>query len=123
MSLKLLVDECMLNKLLVNQLREAGHDVQTVTDANLLGESDNAVFAHAIGEDRIIITNNCLDFQTLSKQRLESGQHHPGILLVFLYNNPHKDMSVADIIKALANLEESGLELPDQAVSVNRYNY
>lgn len=123
MSLRLLVDECLLNKLLVDALTAAGHDVQTVSQVNLISRPDDAVFAHAIAENRIVITSNCGDFIDLSDARIADQEHHPGVLLVFLYNNPNKDMSVPEIIKAIANFEATGAPIQDTYVSLAQYRY
>lgn len=123
MSLRLLVDECLLNKLLVDALTTAGHQVQTVRQANLISKSDDAAFAHAIAENRVIITSNCGDFTELAQARIAAGEHHPGVLLVFLYNNPNKDMSVAEIIKVIANFEATSALIADTTVSLVQYRY
>jgi predicted nuclease of predicted toxin-antitoxin system len=123
LSLRLLVDECLLNKLLLDALTAAGHDVQTVRQTNLLSKPDDAVFAHAIAENRIVITSNCDDFTELSNAHIAAKEHHPGVLLVFQYNNPNKDMSVADIIKAIANFEATGAPIQNTHISLARYKY
>lgn len=123
MSLKLFVDECCLNKLFIQALIDAGHDVQTVSTTNLIGKSDNAVFEHAIAEDRIVVTHNCADFQKLSEEWLADGKHHPGIFLVYLYNNPKRDLSFDETVKAIANFESTGVETDDQTITINQYHY
>jgi hypothetical protein len=113
----------MLNKVLVSRLRQAGHDVQTVTEAGLLRTPDVVIFQHAIVENRVVITSNCLDFIRLADGRIQANESHPGVLLVFLYNDRGKDLSVADIVRAIANLEATGLVLNDRWVSLANYNY
>lgn len=112
-----------MNKLLVDALRAAGHDVLTVIQANLISRPDDVVFAHAIEENRIVITSNCDDFLKISDRRIATKKHHPGILLVFLYNNPNKDMSVLEIVKAIANLEATEAPIVDACVSLAHYRY
>ena len=123
MSLRLLVDECLLNRLLVDALTAAGHDVQTVSQVNLMSRADDVVFTHAIAENRIVITSNCGDFIELSDARIAAKEHHPGVLLVFQYNNPNKDMSVPEIIEAIANFEATGAPIEDTYVSLAQYRY
>jgi predicted nuclease of predicted toxin-antitoxin system len=123
LSLRLLVDECLLNKLLVDALIAAGHDVQTVNQAGLVSRSDDAVFAHAIAENRVFITSNCGDFTELAQARITANAHHPGVLLVFQYNNPNKDMSVPELIQAIANFEATGAPIEDNTVSLALYRY
>lgn len=71
----------------------------------------------------VIITSNCDDFDTLATTCRANGSHHPGLLLIYLYNDPNRDMSIQEIIAAIANLEETGLLLPDRAIPLNKYNY
>ncbi|MGD9684937.1 MAG: DUF5615 family PIN-like protein [Candidatus Obscuribacterales bacterium] len=68
--------------------------VQTAAQAELLGQSDNVVFSHAINPERIIITSNCDDFDTLARARSTRRRKHSGLLLLYLYNDPNRDMSI-----------------------------
>lgn len=123
MSLRLLVDECLLNKLLVEALAAAGHDVQTVSQVELISKPDETIFEYAIAENRIVITSNCVDFIDLAAARIEAAAHHPGVLLVFLYNNPNKDMSITEIVHAIANFEATKAPIADSVVSLVQYRY
>lgn len=123
MSLRLLVDECLLNSLLVEALSEAGHDVQTVSQVELISKPDEVIFAHAIADNRVVITANCLDFIDLATARLAAGAHHPGILLVFQYNNPNKDMTIVEIVEAISNFEATEALITDTCISLVKYRY
>ncbi|MBX9879395.1 MAG: hypothetical protein K2Y22_13120 [Candidatus Obscuribacterales bacterium] len=76
-----------------------------------------------ITERRILLTSNCNDFSSLSKQIVKSGKQHSGILLVYEYNNPIKDMSYEDIFTAINNLEKTKLNLRNQVIPLNSYKY
>jgi predicted nuclease of predicted toxin-antitoxin system len=121
--LKLLVDECILDKRLSQKLRDAGHDLITVEDAQLKRKADHAVFEAAIAEDRMVITINCSDFVELSDARLKKDGSHPVILLVYLHNDLSKEMSRDQIVKAIANLEATGVDLRNGCHKLNDYNY
>jgi predicted nuclease of predicted toxin-antitoxin system len=123
LALKLLLDECILDKLLDGKLRAAGHNVQTVTEAGLIRKPDHAVFEAAIASDRIVVTINCDDFVVLAKAKTDKKGEHPGILLVYRYSVPSKEMSHDEIVKAIANLEQTGLELKNGCHKLNDYNY
>lgn len=101
MSLRLLVDEDTQARLLVERLRAAGHDVQTATEADLIGQPDPQVLAHARREGRLLLTRNGADF--LQLHRVDAT--HPGILAVYQDADPAKNMSYADIVNAIAHLE------------------
>lgn len=123
MSVRLLIDECLIDRLLIAALEKAGHDVATVTQVDLLGATDRAIFEHAIEDSRLVITTNCEDFEALHEAHLTSKLHHPGMLLIYLQNNPNKDLGYQQIAKAIANLEASGIPLADDTHSLNAYNY
>ena len=76
MSLKLLIDEDAQDKVLVKLLRQAGHEVITVNEAGLMSQPDFLVLDYARNADRILLTLNCRDFQSLHA----ADPHHPGIL-------------------------------------------
>lgn len=119
MPLKLLVDECMLDKRLVARLRAAGHDLLTVTDAELIRKPDHVVFEAAITADRMVFTCNCDDFVALAKEK----QTHPGVLLVYKFNVPSKEMTYDDIVKSLDNLEGTSVTLTNSCHTLNSYVY
>lgn len=66
MSLRLLIDEDTQAKRLVNLLRSANHDVLTAAEALLNGQPDNLVLDYARGDNRTLLTFNCLDFYSSS---------------------------------------------------------
>ena len=57
--MKLYVDEDSASALLIQLLRSAGHDVQTPTQAGMIGEDDAVQFTHAIQEERRVDWRNC----------------------------------------------------------------
>jgi len=73
---KLKLDE-NLSRHLAPALTAFGHDVDTVADEGLLGESDNAVPVAAIQADRLLLTVD-LDFSDI--RRFPPGTH-PGIIV------------------------------------------
>ncbi len=109
MALNLYLDDCSNADLLADLLRQAGHQVVRPTGKNvdLEGEDDEVHFAFAAAHHLTIITKNPADFLELH----QSNQTHAGVLAVYQDNDPARDMSHADIVKAIANLEaaaESG---------------
>jgi predicted nuclease of predicted toxin-antitoxin system len=98
LSLRLLIDEDSQAKHLVNLLRKAGHDAIAVNEAELSGSEDPLVLDYAISENRVLLTSNCDDFQTLH----QANSNHPGILAIYKNDDPFKDMSRQEIVKAIA---------------------
>jgi predicted nuclease of predicted toxin-antitoxin system len=81
--LKLLLDE-MYPHAIAGQLRARGHDVVAVTERHdLRGLPDRSLFAAAVKERRVLVTDD-LGFRSLDAERRSRGEAHPG--LVFTSN-------------------------------------
>ena len=122
MSLRLLLDEDTQARRLTRLLREAGHDVQTATEADLIHKPDAQVLAHARAEMRMVMTRNCDHFLVLHQETSDP----PGVLAIYQHNTA-SDLSDADIVQAIANLEavsaETGWGLTAQFIVVNQWHY
>ncbi|HEX9925457.1 MAG TPA: DUF5615 family PIN-like protein [Anaerolineae bacterium] len=121
MSLKIYLDDCAFAHRLRQLLLEAGHDVQVPAEVDppLTGASDEIHFAHAQTVDRIILTLNPKDFLSLHQK----SPHSPGIFAIYQDNDPTRDMSYADIVKAIANLEDTGVPIAGGFWSLNAYRW
>ncbi len=119
MSLKLLIDEDSQAKRLVYLLQSAAHDVITVNEAGLMSKPDSVVLDYARLEDRVLLTRNCDDFQTLHK----ANPNHPGILAIYQQPDPSKSISYLSIVKSIANIEASDYSLINQFIPLNQWNY
>lgn len=115
--MRLLLDEDSQSKFLVRLLREAGHDVLTVGEAGLEAHTDAAVFAYAQQAQRVLLTRNVLDFRALH----EADADHAGILIEFQDSDPTKNLSAADVVRAISNIEASGWEVAGQFVGLNAW--
>ncbi|UFP95668.1 DUF5615 family PIN-like protein [Gloeobacter morelensis] len=119
MSLRLLIDEDTQAWRLVELLRAAGHDVLTPQEAGLIGKPDAIVFEYAITTRRTLLTHNCSDFFRLH----QANPSHLGILAIYRDADPQKQMSRPAIVRAIANLEELGIDLQQQFYALNHYNW
>lgn len=119
MSLRLLIDEDSLAKVLVKMLRKAGHDVVTVNEIGLNGKLDSVVLVSAKQDNRIVLTHNCRDFEALH----EANRDHAGILGIYENQDFSKDMTRQQVVKAIANLEAAQIPLAGQFVNLNQWNY
>lgn len=119
MSLELLLDEDSQAKYLVNLLRAAGHDVLTINEAGLMGQSDSFVLEYARQQGRVLLTRNCDDFEEIH----QINPVHPGILAVYQNPDATKNMNYQAIVKAIANLENADYVLENQFVILNQWDY
>ena len=78
--MKLLLDE-MYSASLAEALRTAGIEAVTVPELGLAGRSDLDVFATAVAEACVLLTENVADFARIAADHLTTGHHHPGVLI------------------------------------------
>jgi hypothetical protein len=121
LSLKLYLDDCAFSYRLRQMLLDAGHRVQTPADVQppLSAQSDDRHFAHVRATRQIILTYNPVDFEQLHRIYPD----HAGILAVYQDNNPARDMTYADVVRAIANLERIGVTLAGGFWSLNAYQW
>lgn len=67
-----LLDE-MLPRLAVDVLNERGHDAVSVVDMDIRGASDSTVYASAVEQDRIVVTEDEGDFERILMQAFATG--------------------------------------------------
>src|SRR6266852_4016904 len=99
--MRLYIDDDSVDPGLIRLLRRDGHDVQIPADVGLVGISDQAHLAHAIRDQRPVLTRNVDDFEALHDLVVSAAQgHHCGILVVLYDNNPWNNMSSGDTARA-----------------------
>lgn len=103
MSLSLYLDDCSNSDLLAALLQQAGHGVIRPADGGMEGEDDDAHLAFAVANGLAVITKNPSDFKNLH----DVNPNHFGILAIYQDNDPTRDMSDAEIVKAIKNLEDA----------------
>jgi len=74
---RLFVDE-NLSPRLVSVGHDRGYDATCARDRNLLGAPDPEILDFCVGEDRVCITNNAVDFREL----VGNVELHPGLIVV-----------------------------------------
>jgi hypothetical protein len=119
--MRLYLDEDLASPALSRALQNAGHDVQSPGDVSLLGRSDPVQLTHAIHEGRAIMSRNYDDFLELHNLLGQAQGHHAGILIVRRDNNPRRNMTHHDIVRALANLEAAGQPVADHYIILNAW--
>ena len=76
--MRFFIDEC-LSPILARHLNETGeHDAVHPRDRGRLGEPDHVVLARCMAEDRVIVTENVVDFRKLVARE----ELHPGLIVL-----------------------------------------
>ena len=100
-------------------LEAAGHQVTTPRLAGITGREDEVHFHYAAEHGLVLLTKNPDDFLELH----EKNAQHAGILLVYQDNDPDRDMSHAEIVRAVANLEQAGMTFAGSCHVLNAWRY
>jgi hypothetical protein len=119
--MKIYLDDDIASVLLVRLLGTAGHSLLTPSDFNLSGAKDPTHLHRSVLERAALLTYNYDDFKLLHDLVLVTGGHHFGILVVRKDNDPCRDLKPSGIVRAIRNLDSSGLSLVDQYVILNHW--
>ena len=90
-------------------------------DAALSGASDPRHLLHAIQQGLLLLTRNHDDYEDLHLLVQAASGRHAGILVVRADNDPKRDMKDGDIVRALQNLEQSGVPLANEFHILNHW--
>ncbi len=119
MSQRIYLDDRAYDRELVRRLEQAGHHVVTPVQAGTTGQPDEIHFRYAAEHDLILLTKNPDDFVELHGKDAK----HAGLLLIYQDNDPDRDMNREEIVRAVANLEQSGISLPGSVQVLNAWRY
>ncbi len=119
--MNLYIDDDSAKASLVKLLKRVGHQVIIPSAAGLTGVSDPRHFMHAVQKHLLVLTKNHDDFEDLHLLVQATGGKHPGLLVVRLDNDPHRDMKDRDIVRAIGNLEGAGVNLANEFHILNHW--
>jgi predicted nuclease of predicted toxin-antitoxin system len=111
--LRLLLDECNAEPELITVLTEQGHEAITVFDLGLSGLDDDVILAAATHDNRVVLTKNCRDFQSL----LDEKPNHCGILLHF--QDRSRELPASAIARSIARIENVYEEMTGRIARLN----
>jgi predicted nuclease of predicted toxin-antitoxin system len=119
--MKLYLDEDTASARLVRMLRKAGHDAQVPRDVGMIGKEDSVHLAHAVRQQRILLSHNYSDFENLHDLVVAVQGNHPGIFVIRNDNNPKKDLDEAGIVRAIAKFEAANVPVANEYVILNHW--
>lgn len=106
--MRVLLDE-MYSAIHAEVLRAAGTQARTVIELDLAGTSDPDVFAAAIAEESVLLTENVADFARISAEHLLAGRHHPGVLIALASRFSRRPAGAPALAAAVSELAEQSV--------------
>lgn len=119
--MKLYLDDDSAKASLVKLLTRGGHQVAIPVCAGLTGVSDPRHLMHTVQNSLVLLTKNHDDFEDLHLLVKATGGKHPGHLVVRSDNDPSRDMKDRDIVRAIGNLEGSGISVANEFHVLNHW--
>ncbi|MCZ6794451.1 MAG: DUF5615 family PIN-like protein [Planctomycetota bacterium] len=119
--MRIYLDDDMASSLLTRLFRDAGHDVELPGETGTVGADDPVHLTHAMREGRAILTGNYGDFTALHDLVMAAGGHHYGILVVRRDNDARRDLTPRGIVRAVGNLQSSGVSIKDGLHILNHW--
>jgi len=114
---RLLLDE-MYPPRLAEALRAAGVDAVTAAGLGLGGRSDLDVFAAAVADGHVLLTENVADFARIAADHLTAGRHHPGVLIALSSRFSRRAAGQGPLVAAVLATADEPLE--DRVVFLER---
>jgi hypothetical protein len=119
--MRLYLDDNLTDRRVIAELQRASHTVVRPADLGAAGAADAHHFAHAIRHTAALLTRNYKDFIALHDLIRVAGGHHHGLLLVYLENDPTRDITPRSLATAIARLEAAAVPLVDQVYVLNHW--
>jgi predicted nuclease of predicted toxin-antitoxin system len=99
---RFLIDE-MFSPAVARHLTDLGHDARHVRDVGLAGRTDDEVFDRATAENRVVVTENAVDFVALLDAAVGAGALTPPVVLALKRTLPADAGAMAnELAKRLA---------------------
>lgn len=107
--MSLLLDE-MYSAVHAEALQAVDIQARTIRELGLAGSSDPDVFAAAVSEGLVLLTENVADFARISADHLLAGRHHPGVLIALSSRFSRRRAGLPVLVAAIAAAVQQPLE-------------
>ena len=119
--MRLYLDDCADDDLLIRLLRRAGHTVESPRQRGLRGadDGDHLAFAHTLG--LVVLTFDCADFLELHNRWQEQLRSHSGIIVIYREQDVSRNMTHGQTVEALSKLAASSTIVSNQFIVLNQW--
>ena len=103
---------------LAEALRAANVDAAMVAELGVAGRSDLDVFAAALADGYVLLTENVADFARIAADHLIAGNHHPGVLIALSSRFSRRPAGRGTLVAAILKVADAPLK--DRVVYLER---
>jgi hypothetical protein len=103
---------------LTSGLQAAGIEAATVSALGLTGHTDADVFASAVAEGYVLLTEDVGDFTRIAAEYIATGDHHPGLLIALSSRFSRRPAGIAILVAAIKAIAHEPLD--DRVVYLKR---
>jgi len=89
---------------IASRLRDFGHDAVTVAERGWETETDEALLAFCVDEQRALVTNNVADFAVIVRRWALEGRSHAGLVFTSDRTMPRGSGCIGQYVRALDHL-------------------
>lgn len=107
--MRVLLDE-MYPARLATSLHAVGIEATTVAELGLAGSPDEDVFAAAVANGYVVLTENVGDFTRLAAEHNTAGGHHHGLLIALSSRFSRQPAGAATLIAAVKDAAKQSFE-------------
>ena len=119
--MRLYLDDDMDANALIGFLQQERHEVMSPRIVAMRGAEDEAHLSYATAQQCAVVTANVRDFLTLHQTWQQEGRSHAGILALYRENNPQRDMTYAQVARAVSRLDRAGLPIQNMFHNLNMW--
>jgi len=119
--MRLYLDDDMDANVLIRVLQNEGHEVMSPRGVAMRGAEDEAHLRYAAAHQCAVVIANVRDFLVLHQMWQEEERQHAGILALYRENNPQRDLTYAQLARAISRLERTGLPLQNTFHNLNMW--
>jgi hypothetical protein len=91
-------------------LRAVGIEARTAAEAGVSARPDPDVFATAVANGAVLLTENVSDFARISAEHLTAGRHHAGVLVALSSRSSRRPAGIAALVEAIAAVADERLD-------------
>ena len=123
LKIKFYLDDDTDSDILIQVLKAEGFSVISPRYFNMCGKDDEEHLIFSTSQKAVLLTKNCEHFKKINKIWKTKALKHSGIIVLYQYNNPKRDMTPIKIVRSIKNVMNAGILFENNYIILNLWNY